>query len=334
MFSTLSIGDSIFSRIDTPTDFTTLLKENLPDSDPIIVKADWVAMEEDTPRSLEALRCLIEAASGRVIVTEGHLLWRPRELEPKGLRFMADDAELDWDGLLEGKGWRWLIHKRADWGFFIDGPHWSHLMKEERLWLEKHGFTDFFKDNGIEYVNATDEIWSGRTADPKIVKEAVESRYPPAFTAKLYGFVPEKLFRHRGSALVSLSKRKEYQSFTMKNVFGLIPDPVRAWWHGRGNRRLAKSILDINKVYGALFQLVGVFEAPRGDESNPFTRDVAVSGSVAQLDAILNHVTGCDIKDAGYIPSGNGLFGSYNSELLREAEARLSGWFPAPTKAP
>jgi len=333
MASRIRLGDSIFSRVDTPADFTNLLKENLPDSDPLIVKADWVAMEEASPRNLEALRCIVDAAQGRVIVTEGHLLWRPRELEPKGLRFLADGVELDWEGLLAGEGWRWLL-KHPDWGWFTDGPHWSHLMREERLWLDKHGYTDFFQDNGIEYINATDEVWAGRVADERVVKEAVESRFPPAFTDKLYGFVPEKLFRHRGSVLVSLSKRKEYQSFTMKNMFGLIPDPVRAWWHGPGNRRLPKSIRDINKVYGAFFRLIGVFEAPRSDGPSLFTRDVAVSGGVAQLDAILNHVTGCDVKKAAYISMGNGLFGVHDSGLLREAEKRLGGWFPAPRKAP
>ncbi len=332
MASRIRLGGSTFSRVDTPAEFTGLLKENLPDSDPLIVKADWVAMEKASPRNLEALRCVVEAASGRVIVTEGHLLWRPRELEPKGLSFTADGVEMDWEGLLDGEGWRWLL-KHPDWGWFIDGPHWSHLMKEERLWLDKHGYTDFFQDNGIEYVNATDEAWAGRVADEKIIKEAVESKYPPAFTDKLYGFVPEKLFRHRGSTLVSLSKRKGYQSFTMKNMFGLVPDPVRAWWHGPGNRRLAKSILDINKVYGALFRLVGVFEAPRGDTPSPFTRDAAVSSGVDQLDAILNHVTGYDEKRAAYITSGNGLFGAFDTRLLKVAEERLGGWFPAPMNA-
>ncbi len=289
-------------------------------------------MDEASPRNLEALRCILEAAQGRVIVTEGHLLWRPRELEPNGLRFTADSVEMDWEGLLDGEGWRWLL-KHPDWGWFIGGPHWSHLMKEERLWLDKHGFLDFFKENGIEYVNATDEAWAGRVADERIVKEAVESKYPPVFTDKLYGFVPEKLFRHRGSVLVSLSKRKGYQSFTMKIMFGLVPDPVRAWWHGPRNRRLAKSILGINMVYGALFRLMGVFEAQRNDGLSPFTQDVAVGGSVAQLDAILNQATGCDVKRAGYIPMGNGLLGAYDSGLLKEAEKRLNGWFPAPVKA-
>ena len=329
--ASLRLGDSTFSRVNSAADFTRLLKENLPDSDTLIVKADWVGVEGGSARDLEALRCIVDAARGRVIAAEGHLLWRPRELEPKGLKFIVDGEEVDWDWLLDGKGWRWLI-RNPDWGWFVDGPHWSHAMREERLFLEKYGYHDFFRDNGVEYVNATDEVWAGRVADKGIVREAVESRFPPVFADKLYGFVPEKLFRHRGSTLVSLSKRKDYQSFTMKNLFGLIPDPVRAWWHGLRDRRLAKSILDVNKVYGALFELVGVFEAPRSDGSNPFTRDVGVSKSVAQLDAILNHVTGYDQEKAAYISSGNNLFGAFDDELLKEAEAHLSGWFPVPKK--
>ena len=126
----------------------------------------------------------------------------------------------------------------------------------------------------------------------------------------------------------------------MKNLFGLIPDPVRAWWHDSRDSsalapresRLARSILDINKVYGALFELAGVFEAPRNDGPNPFTRDVGMGKGVAQLDAILNHVTGYNQDRAAYISAGNNMFGAFDDELLKEAESHLSGWFPAPKK--
>ncbi|MCX6648766.1 MAG: hypothetical protein NTV61_05195 [Candidatus Bathyarchaeota archaeon] len=329
MASALRLGDSAFKRVKTPADFTRFLKDHLPDSETLIVKADWVGLEEGSTKDVDALRCVIEAAKGRVIVTEGHLLWRKRMLEPKGLPFTVDGVERDWDWLLDGEGWRWLL-RNPDWGWFRDGPHWGQAVKEERLYLGKHGFLDLFAECGVEYVNATDEIWAGRVADPGMVREAVESRYPPAFTAKLYGFVPEKLFRHRDAPLVSLSKRKDYQSFTMKNLFGLIPDPVRAWWHGPKDSRLPGSILDINKVYGALFELVGVFETPHGGDS--FPRDVGVSRSVAQLDAMLNHVAGYAPEKAAYISSANGMFGAFNDELLREAKSRLGEWFPTPKK--
>jgi hypothetical protein len=332
MASSLRLGDSTFSRVKNQTDYARLLKHNLSDSDPLIIKADWAATAWENPtRELETLQCIIDSAKGKVIVTESHLLWRPRILKPEGLKFTIDGKEANWNSLLEGEGWRWLI-KNPDWGWFINGPHWSHLMKEEQLFLEKYGYHDFFKDNDVEYVNATDEIWAGKAADKKIIKEAVESKFPPVFTDKLYGFIPKKLYKYRGSTLVSLAKRKDYQSFTMKNMFGLIPDPLRAWWHGSENRRLNESILGINKVYAALFSLVGMFEASHENESAPYTRDVAISKSTAQLDAILNHITGFDLKKAAYISLGNNMFGTFNSELLKKAKTHLGNWFPEPKK--
>lgn len=335
MNSAVRLGDSVFSRVKTSTDFTRLLKDNLPDSDSLIVKADWVGIEEGSAMNLETLRCIIDAAQGKVIVTEGHLLHRSMELEPKGLKFMADGEEVDWDWLINNnKGWRWLM-RNPDWSWFIEGPHWKHVMKEEQHFLEKYGYLDFFRENGAEYVNATDEVWAGKVADERIVREAVEFRFPPVFTDKLYSIVPKKLFKYRGSPLVSQSKRKDYPSYTMKNLFGLIPDPVRAWWHGGCTRqgteaRLDKSILDINKIYGTLFKVVGVFEASHSDESNPFTRDVGVSTSVAQLDAILNRVTGHGNEKLAYISSANNMFGVFDDGLLKKADSHLSGWFPAP----
>jgi hypothetical protein len=52
-----------------------------------------------------------------------------------------------------------------------------------------------------------------------------------------------------------------YASYTMKNLFGLIPDPLRPWWHGPKNSRIARSIVDINKIYQALFEVYGFCEA-------------------------------------------------------------------------
>jgi len=86
----------------------------------------------------------------------------------------------------------------------------------------------------------------------------------------------------------------------------------------------------MNKVYGALFNLIGVFEATYNDASAPFTRDVGISKSMAQLDAILCQVAEFDLAEMRYISSGNKLFGTYSDELLSDAKAKLEGWFPAP----
>jgi hypothetical protein len=331
MASTLQIGDSTFTRVHKPAELTSLLKKTIRTSDPVIVKIDMVSVDKMYPKNLDVLRCVAEAAEGKVIATEGHLLWRPLQLEPHGLKLVADGVEMDWDRLLKGKGWRWLL-KNPDWSWFIDGPHWAHMIKGDRLFLEKYGYIDLFKEHGIEYVNATDEVWAGRVADPEKVRKAVEDKYSPAAISRIYEIVPEKLYRHRDATFLSVSKRKEYPSFTMKNLFGLTPDPVRAWWHGYRNKRLDKSILDINRVYGALFDLVGVFEATRGDGPTPFTRDIGISRKMAQLDAIICQTSGFEIAKTPYISSGVNMFGPCGHDLLIDAKTKLDGWFPAPAE--
>jgi len=64
----------------------------------------------------------------------------------------------------------------------------------------------------------------------------------------------------------------------MKNVFGLIPDPLRSRWHGPNDEWLGRSIVDVNKVYAALFRVYGICEAlhyatlsdPEGDVKVPW----------------------------------------------------------------
>jgi uncharacterized protein (DUF362 family) len=73
--------------------------------------------------------------------------------------------------------------------------------------------------------------------------------------------VPKALHDLRGSTFISLARLKMYASFTMKNLFGLIPDPLRSLWHGPKNSRIASSIVDFNKVYQSLFNVYGICES-------------------------------------------------------------------------
>jgi len=57
-----------------------------------------------------------------------------------------------------------------------------------------------------------------------------------------------------------------------------------------------------------------------------------VSRSTAQLDAMLNHVKGFDLKKVAYISWENNMFGTFDSELLKEAQTHLSNWFPLSKK--
>lgn len=93
----------------------------------------------------------------------------------------------------------------------------------------------------------------------------MEGRFPPVFREKLYSYVPQRLYDLMGATFISFGRVKgiheAFPSLTMKNLFGLIPDPLRAWWHGPRDRWLGRSIVDINKVYHSLFKVYGICEA-------------------------------------------------------------------------
>ncbi len=94
----------------------------------------------------------------------------------------------------------------------------------------------------------------------------------------------------------------------MKNMFGMILDPMRPWWHGPQNSRIASSIVDVNKVYHSLFNVYGICEAlnttavphPKGKFQGTYMGRydvvegfgvVALGRDLVSLDSILLHLT-------------------------------------------
>jgi uncharacterized protein (DUF362 family) len=194
--------------------------------------------------------------------------------------------------------------EHPDWEWFRSGGHWDQLREEENAFLENKGFRALFREFDVEYVNVTEEVWGGRTTDPERIKQAVETRFRPVRCEQLYGMVPQRLYELRGSPFVSFARLKMYASFTFKNIFGMIPDPLKAWWHGPDNDRIAASVVDINKVYHSLFAVCGICEAfkttafldPQGAHKGIFTGRytvadgggvVALGRDLLSLDAIL-----------------------------------------------
>ena len=187
---------------------------------------------------------------------------------------------------------------------------WDWIREQETKYLRRLGLSDVMERHGAEFVNITDEVWSGRIVDPGEVKEKVEARYGPVAEEQLYGFMPETLRVHEGAPLVSLGKVKgiggKFPSLSLKNLFGLIPDPLRSWWHGPGDARLGESIIDITRVYASYFPLYGVCEALReATAMNPqgavkvewgrydIVRDLgfaALGGNLMNLDAVTSTI--------------------------------------------
>ena len=144
--------------------------------------------------------------------------------------------------------------------------NWEWIREQDKRFLVEKGFERLFKEYDVEYVNVTEEVWSNRSADPKKIQKVVEEKFPPVKIEELYSHVPSRVYELRGKKLISFAKLKQTSlrtnriSACLKNMFGLIVDPKREKWHGERDRELAQGIVDMNKVYGSLFQTVGLCE--------------------------------------------------------------------------
>lgn len=196
----------------------------------VVIKPNWVSNKVGEFTEPEILDWLLSAfPNQRKIVLESYTPWR------------ADHkADLKTD-LISGK---------------ID---WDEYRRMDEEFLTSTGIKDILKSNRATYLNITNEYWAGRCADTQEVKSAVGGSLAwPEFC----GFVPRKLFEIRDQAtLISLAKIKLetgipqiMASLSIKNLFGLIPQPSRREpYHGKNHQNVVSAVADIFQVYSSLF---------------------------------------------------------------------------------
>lgn len=333
-------GQTTIAKISNSDEIRQMLVDPWLESETIIIKPNWVSNEPADFTDSKALRMMFEALDSRIVVTESHQIQRLVNLFEEEVNLPFGGGEVKWKWLLKGAGWDWII-ENPSWEWCIKDVHWDRIKKMDKAFLDNNGFTDLFKEFGASYVNVTDEVWSERIADPKIVKRSVESRYRPVRVDKLYRMVPKKLFNLRGSTFISFAKLKTYTSFTLKNMFGMIPDPLRPWWHGPKHSRIATSIIDINKVYHSLFNVYGICEAlsntavshPDGMFKGTYTGRynvtdgrgiVAFGRDLVSIDAIFCNLAGLNFKQFGdHINLAEEEFGAYDREAVRESKMKV-----------
>jgi len=248
------------AKVHDSASLKQILDESLLEAETIIVKPNWVDTEPGGYTDTRSLRVLFEALDTKIIVTESLHFARVKNLPELSIRLPGEDRYVDWHWFLKGEGWRWLIDN-PDWSWFKDDGWWDQLHIADKEFLDEYGYTDLFQEFDVTYINTTNEVWGGGYADPMKVKEVVEQRFPPVMVQSLYGMVPEKLYMLRGSPMISFARLKQYATFTLKNMFGLIIHPMRTWWHDINNVKIASSIVDINKVYHSLFNMYGICES-------------------------------------------------------------------------
>lgn len=326
-------GSVTVSRVRTSTDLRRLLKDPWLRTDVFIVKPNWFSPHPANFTDVETLRVLLEALDGQIIVTEAYSM----ERQDESMKFTVDGEEVDWRWIMEHPSWNWIKKK----------GRWNEIRRQDKWFLDEFGFTDLFNECGVDYVNVTEEVWQGRTADAGKIKESVETRFAPVFREELYTYVPRRLYELQGATFISFGKvkgiRGTFPSLTMKNLFGLIPDPLRSWWHGPNDEWIGRSIVDINKVYAALFKVYGICEAlryatisdPEGEVkvgwgNYSVAKNLAVLAfgrHLVSLDAILCELIGVKSEKVSYIKLGEEVFGTYDRQEAEKAK-KATNWFP------
>ena len=214
------------------------------------------------------------------------------------------------------------------------------LRTSDEWFLKYSGMDKVLEKHGVEFINISEENWAGRTVDPEVIRKKVESKYDPVTRNELYGVIPKRLYDLRHGDLLSLSKVKLWHdaigvSFTIKNLFGMIPNPSRMKYHGKKHKDLHVNIVDIFKIYDTVFNIKGVVEAMKTASlhdpdagktciySNP--EFIAVSKDPIELDAACASMVGVNPSENRYLSHTADVFGEWSSnvDLLGNAGVRV-----------
>lgn len=172
-------GPTTIAKIKNSRELRRLFTDPWLHAEIVIIKPNWVQNFPATFTDSETLRILLNALDSKVTVIEGHQIHRVMKGDEEGPSFTVEGKERNWKWLKTG-GWSWM-EKHSDWSWFREGDHWSYIREMEQRFLDELGFTDLFQEFDVDYVNVTEEIWNNRVVDAKVVKKAVEQKYPTVF---------------------------------------------------------------------------------------------------------------------------------------------------------
>ncbi|MBD3171807.1 DUF362 domain-containing protein [Candidatus Bathyarchaeota archaeon] len=268
---------------------------------PIIIKPNWGTVNNYT--EAEVIDGVLSAINGEAIVTESYGWARTQESQ-------------------QGKGLGSL--KKQD------------LRKSDKWFLETSGIGKVLEKHSTEYLNVTEEVWADRVTDPDKIKETAE-KYPPVLFEEMYSQVPERLFELREGTFLSLAKyRLNHKpivvSLTLKNLFGMIPGPSRRKYHGKNDKNLAQTIVDINKIYRSIFNVKGIVDAVKSasigrkpeEAINPTTaKNIGLllgSTDCVSLDASIAAIEDKNPDEIEYLKLASTTFGEWDPETIKQAK--------------
>jgi len=282
----LETEDIVVAKVSSIEEMRQFLKRLNIRGKGFIVKPNW--SNANTFTSAGMLELLFNSLPGAKTVIESYTAWR-NELntgpEPREV-ITPSNAK---------RKWKWI--------------------KEQDAWFLKHsGIETILKKHNVQYINVTEEVWSGRTVSKEKIKEIVKTKFDPVTNEETYGFVPEKIFQLKGQALVSINlsrKTREVMSLSTKNLFGLIPDPARyGRWHGENDSLLPQSVVDINKIYRSLFE-------PCFWINEVESHGLLVGSENSVLaDAVVARMVGVEPEQIEYLQLASKIFGAYKKATI------------------
>jgi len=289
----MKTSEAVYAKVANLNDMQRFLKQLKIRGKGFVIKPNWSNANMFT--SAKTLDLLLSCLDGDKTVIEGYTAWRNRlntGTEPQDF-ITPRNAKTKW---------RWI--------------------KEQDTWFLKYsGVEAVLIKHRVEYVNVTEEVWSGRAVAKEKVKRIVERKFEPVRNEEIYSFVPEKIYNLRDRALISVNlsrKTREMMSLSTKNLFGLIPDPARyGKWHGENDTLLPQSIVDINKAYRCLFKPCFWINEIRD-------RSLLVGSENSVLaDAITAKIIGVNPKRIEYLQLASKVFGGYEETSITKSLKEL-----------
>jgi sirohydrochlorin ferrochelatase len=205
-----------------------LLGERCPDR--IIVKVTWHGYATGTYTDPAALDLLLSALPAKAVIAEGHTSSRN----------------------LGGANFAWETETRQNRAW---------IRQQDAEYLRRTGLAEVMTRHGAQYVNVTDAFWDEDCVPAGQIDRILEQRGVTLDHAEFAQFIPRILSENAGCPMISFAKFKGPTRLSISNMFGLLPEPLRAAWHGPDLTYMARVCCDLVKLYGTLFDLYGINEA-------------------------------------------------------------------------
>jgi sirohydrochlorin ferrochelatase len=230
--SAVKLGSGTIASVSSSADMADLVHGLLPEQrhERTLIKVTWHGYATGTYTDPAALDLLLGALPCQAIIVEGHTSSRN-----------SGGATFDWETeARENRAW---------------------IRQQDAEYLRRTGLAEVMTRHGAQYVNITESYWDEDCVPSDEVIRALEKRGVTLHHSDLARFIPRVLWEHAGCPMISFAKLKGPTRLGIANLFGLLPEPLRAAWHGPNLTYMAQVCCDLAKLYGVLFELYGIDEA-------------------------------------------------------------------------